>query len=417
MSYVQISQNDLFARVRKTVERSNGQNPLRICHLSKYYPPQPGGIETHVRTLATSQAALGAQVDVICVNACDRTGEDSPQTQTVEEFDRDVRVIRLGRMATVARFDMFTEFSRYFKQRGTQYDIAHLHAPNPAMGLHWALSNSSVPLVVTHHSDIVKQRVLKHVINPLLSYVYHRASRVLISNPLYANGSDFLRPYHHRVEVLPFGIDLSIYQQPSDGAIAYAEHLRSTYGSPIWLSVGRLVYYKALCVAIEALKFVPGTLMIVGKGQLAETLKQRAKEAGVSDRVVWKPYLSPEELVGAYHAATALWFPSNARSEAFGLVQVEAMASGCPVINAAIPHSGVTWVSRDRVEGLTVPVNDPQAMAQAARHLLTDPDLRERLSAASRVRAGRFDQDLMAQESLRIYQQVMRATAAEPVLV
>ncbi|WP_058997190.1 glycosyltransferase [Leptolyngbya sp. NIES-2104] len=397
--------------------RRDPDTPFRICHLSKYYPPQPGGIETHVRALATSQAALGAKVDVICVNACDEEGREAKRTATVEELDRNVRVIRLGRMGTLARFDVFGAFSEYFEAKGFGYDIAHLHAPNPAMALHWTLANSTVPLVVTHHSDIVKQRVLKHVVSPLLNHIYRRAARILIASPTYLAGSDFLRPYRNQAEVLPFGIDLSLYRQPSAAAIAYEKRLRSLYPGPIWLCVGRLVYYKALHIAISALRTVPGTLIIVGKGELADSLQKHAIEVGVSDRVVFKWQVSQDELIGAYRAATALWFPSNARSEAFGLVQVEAMASGCPVINAAIPNSGVTWVSRDGLEGFTVPINDSRALADAANRLLREPHLRGKFAIASQARALQFDQMLMAQESLRIYERVIYQKDVQPVLV
>ena len=103
----------------------------------------------------------------------------------------------------------------------------------------------------------------------------------------------------------------------------------------------------------------------------------------LSDRVRWLGRATDDELVGAYLAATALWFPSNARSEGFGLVQVEAMANGCPVINTSIPASGVSWVCRHEQEGLTVPVNDPAAFAAAANRLVSEPDFRARLSAAA----------------------------------
>ena len=111
------------------------------------------------------------------------------------------------------------------------------------------------------------------------------------------------------------------------------------------------------------------------------------------------------DLVAAYHAATALWFPSNVRSEAFGLVQVEAMASGCPAINCDIPGSGVPWVCRHELEGLTVPRNDPQAFAAAARRLLAEDGLRERLAQGAKQRAEEFSDTIMAKRSLEIYQQ------------
>ena len=153
------------------------------------------------------------------------------------------------------------------------------------------------------------------------------------------------------------------------------------HGAPLWVAVGRLVYYKGMDVAIRALAAVPGKLMIVGEGPLETDLRRLAEEVGVAGRLVWCGRLNDEQLVGAYHAAAALWFPSNARSEAFGLVQVEAMASGCPVINAAIPASGVCWVSRHEETGLTVPLNDAAALAGAANRLLKEPGLRDRLSA------------------------------------
>jgi rhamnosyl/mannosyltransferase len=170
------------------------------------------------------------------------------------------------------------------------------------------------------------------------------------------------------------------------------------------LTVGRLIYYKALDVAFEALQTVSGKLLIVGSGPMEEAWKSKAAEYGVADRVIWLGRASGEMLIGAYLAATAYWFPSNARAEAFGLVQVEAMAAGCPVINTAIPHSGVPWVSLHDVSGLTVPINDATAFATAARRLLEEPGLHERLSAGARARAAtEFDQRRMAERCVEIY--------------
>src|SRR5258705_10920675 len=133
-----------------------------------------------------------------------------------------------------------------------------------------------------------------------------------------------------------------------------------------------------------------------------------ARDLGVADRVHWWGYATRDELIGSYLAADAFWFPSNARSEAFGLVQVEAMASGCPVINTRIPHSGVAWVSLHEETGLTVPVDDPAALAAAANRLLGEPGLRDRLAAAAQRRAVQeFDHRVMAGRSLAIYRHIL----------
>ena len=128
----------------------------------------------------------------------------------------------------------------------------------------------------------------------------------------------------------------------------------------------------------------------------------------MADRVIWQGRLNETELIGAYRAATALWFPSNARSEAFGLVQIEAMASGCPVLNTNIAGSGVPWVSRHEESGLTVPVNDPMAFAEASLRLLDEPGLRDRLSQQARARAlAEFSDDTMARQTVRLYERVL----------
>src|SRR6202012_5145830 len=141
--------------------------------------------------------------------------------------------------------------------------------------------------------------------------------------------------------------------------------------------------YKGLSTAIDALAHVPGHLLIIGTGPLERELRARALERGVADRITWAGHVEADMLVGAYRAATALWFPSNARSEGFGLVQVEAMASGCPVINTAIEGSGVPWVSRDGETGFTVAVDDAESFAAASRRLIEDGDLARRLRGAA----------------------------------
>jgi glycosyltransferase involved in cell wall biosynthesis len=387
---------------------------LKIIQLGKYYPPATGGIEAHTQTLCQSLAARGHDVTVVVVNHRDTTGQDvtfdaTARTETVEEMDGAVRVLRIGRRANVAKLDITPGLSRMIgRLRRSEPDIWHLHTPNITMMLAMASMPGLKPLVITHHSDIVRQKVLKYAVRPLERLIYRRARAVLPTSAAYAAGSAMLKSLGHIVMPLPLGIDLEPYCNPSSEAVAYSKTLRAAHGDVLWLAVGRLIYYKALQIGFEALRDVPGKLIIIGGGPHETEWRQACERFGVADRVVWLGRASADEKVGAYLAATAYWFPSNARAEGFGLVQVEAMAAGCPVINTAIEHSGVPWVSRDGDSGLTVPVNDAAAFAAAANRLLNEPGLRNRLAAGARQRAiGEFDQTIMAERCEAIYREIL----------
>jgi rhamnosyl/mannosyltransferase len=386
----------------------NYKTSYQIVHLSKYYPPYRGGIETHVQTLARSQAELGFEVYVFCINSFDESGNFSSKTKMVQEIDKNVTVIRVARWGQIARFDICPGIATQVRQLLINPNtILHLHTPNPTMLLALTRVLQPMNLVITHHSDVIKQKILKYGLRPFEYLIYSRSRQILTTNPEYINGSKFLQFCEKKLDYLPLSLESFDYVNPNLEAIAFSRQLKETYAEPLWLAVGRLVYYKAFHIAIEALKYTQGKLMIIGIGFLENELKTLAQTLGVEDRVIWLGSVSQAELIGAYYAATALWFPSNLRSEGFGLVQVEAMACGCPVINAAIPCSGVTWVSRHEQEGLTVNLNDPVALGEAANRLLQDPGLRDRLATTGRERAKYFDPITMAKRSLEFYESVL----------
>jgi glycosyltransferase involved in cell wall biosynthesis len=382
---------------------------IRICHLGKYYPPAYGGMETHVEALARGQQRLGADVTVMCVNHQSKAGDDLRDRRfgvspTVQSVENGVSVVRFGRCAGFSKLDVCPEIAGLSSHlRG--FDVIHLPAPNPTFSIPLLLTRQSAPLFVTHQSDVIKQRLLAKVFHPIERRIYTRAQRILASSPWYLTGSPLLRRFQYKVEVLPLGIDVSSYSEPSSAVQAKAEEFRKRFGSPMWLSVGRLVYYKGLHTAVEALSKVAGCLVVVGRGHLESTLKQLAESFGVADRIHWFPNASPDDLRALYLAATALWFPSNHRSEAFGLVQVEAMAAGCPVINTNVPSSGVSWVAPHEVAALTVAPESPDQLAFASQRLASDELLRRKLILNGKRRAVRmFDERRMAQASLAIYE-------------
>lgn len=375
---------------------------MRILHLGKYYPPAPGGIEAHVRTLARAQADLGHEVSVLCVQHADARGRavgtrQLAVTRSQTDDDGPVRVRRLGRVAHLARLDITPGLRGELSRRIRTTDIVHLHTPNPLMLLACASLSSGPDLVITHHSDAVRQKRLAMLLAPFEDRVYSRARMIFSDSPGYGEGSPTLSRHAAKVRVLPLGIDLDPFLNPSPEVQRLADTIRRDHPGPLWLMVGRLVYYKGHAVALEALARSQGTLLVVGTGPLADELKLTADRLGVAGRVRWLGHQGDDFVAAAYHAATALWFPSVARSEGYGLAQVEAMASGCPVINTAIPASGVPWVSPDGVSGLTVPVNDAAALAGAADRIAADAGLRARLAQGARSRAvDEFGHRLMA---------------------
>jgi rhamnosyl/mannosyltransferase len=378
---------------------------LQICHLGKYYPPAPGGIETHVRTLAHAQAELGARVRVFCVN--------HGAGPTSVESDGPVEVTRFGRLGSALKLDFCPDLIRGLRK--VEADILHMQVPNPTMILALLAARPRPPLVVTYQSDVINQKLRAKLFRPLERLAYRKVRRILPSSPTYSGGSPFLRAYADRLNVLPMGIDLQPYLTPEPAARARAEHIREEHAraGPIWLGAGRMVYYKGFVHAIRALARIEGRLLLIGDGPDEPLLREEAERQGVGDRVLFLGRLPCRELIPYYLAADAFWFSSNARSEAFGLVQVEAMAAGCPVINTQIPHSGVPWVSLHEETGLTVPVNDPEALAAAAKRLLDEPELRARLTAAAKARAAaEFDHRLMAERSLAIYRSVLTGSPA-----
>ncbi len=382
---------------------------MRIVHLAKYHSPFYGGMESHVESIASKQAKLGADVTILCVNSFDRKAKLSQRTKTEITFKEDrLQVIKVRRLFSFLKIDFCPSLIFYILYFSKLPDtIFHVHTPNPTMLIALVLTGNFNNLVVTHHSDIIKQRFVKYLFRPIEHLIYSQAKIVLTTSKNYQHGSKFLRLYQDKLGVLPLGLDLSTFANPPQSTLDRAQALKDKYGDVIWLAVGRLVYYKSFHIALSALQYVPGTLLIVGTGPLKDKLQKLAHQLNVADRVIWLGKTNESDLVAAYHAATALWFPSNVRSEAFGIVQVEAMASGCPVINCQIPGSGVPWVCRDEEEGLTLPINDPYRFAMAARRILTETGLRERLSQGARQRAEKFGDVLMAQRSLGIYQQVL----------
>ena len=203
--------------------------------------------------------------------------------------------------------------------------------------------------------------------------------------------------------VIPFGIRADAFEHPDAARVA---ELRRRYGERIVLAVGRLIYYKGFEHLVRAMADVRATALIAGDGPLGGALAAEAARLGVADRVVLLGRVNDADLKACYHACDVFALPSVERSEAFGIVQLEAMACGRPVVNTRL-DSAVPHVSLDGLTGLTVPPGDPAALAAALSALLDDPARRAAMGVAARRRVHEeFSAELMARRTLEVYREI-----------
>ena len=376
---------------------------MRVLQLYKDYFPVLGGIENHIRMVAEGLRPFGVDVRVLVTN----TGR-----QTVTETIAGVPVTKTGRQLNVSSAPVSLGLFPALRRLEAGVDIAHAHMPYPPGELAQLLLGRSRRFVATYHSDIVRQRVLGALYRPVLQQVLRATDLIAVSNPVYIQDSPFLRRHAGKCRVIHFGVDLARFAL-TPALAEQAAAWRSRFpGQTLILFVGRLRHYKGVNVLIEAMRSVTGAqALIVGVGPLEATWRQQASDAGVTDRVTFLGELSDADVLAALHAAELFVLPSTNRAETFGIVQIEAMACGLPVICTEL-GTGTSYVNQQGVTGLIVPPNDAAALAAAITTLVADPALRQMLGAAGRQRvATQFSVAAMLRQTLAFYQEALAQPA------
>jgi glycosyltransferase involved in cell wall biosynthesis len=272
-------------------------------------------------------------------------------------------------------------------------DVAVLHAPFPFGDLVFGLGlRRNVRLIVFWHSEILRQRWLALLLRPLFFRTLCRADEIIVSHQALIASSRSLRRFRNKVSVATFPINSSKYE------LGLRDHdrvneLRLLYESRLVVACGRLVRYKGFDVLIEAAKQLDAQVVIIGEGRERYALQQKIRMLDLTGRVHILGVLPHRDLVCYLHAANVFVLPSLDSSETFGIVQLEAMMCGCPVVNTALP-TAVPEVARDGIEGITVAPGNPYQLADAIRVILNNPDIGRRLGSAGAARAREtFAQD------------------------
>ncbi len=342
---------------------------MRILHVNKYYAPHVGGIETVVGDCV--RALYG---DVLC---CQEKGGS-----VVDNVDG-ARVFRARSFGEVFSLPVSVDFFVQFAKLVNQYDLVLIHHPFPLANIAHVLFAKRKKVILWYHSDIVRQRFFGWLFSPILWLSLCFSKRILVASQALKQYSRALQPWSKKVVVIPFGINTQAYAKtPSTQAPVSA--IKDRFGNKIVLSVGRLVYYKGYEYLVRAMVGVPSaSLVIVGEGPLRAKLVELIEELGISNRVSILPH--QQDLLPYYFASSVFVLPSISRAEAFGLVQLEAMACGLPVINTDL-NTGVSEVGVSGVTGYTVPPGDLAALTLAIDKVLKDNKTREQMSQASLLR-------------------------------
>jgi glycosyltransferase involved in cell wall biosynthesis len=345
-----------------------------VVHAAKLYPPAGGGMETVLRDLCDGTAG-DWNVRVVAAN-------DSKAT--VRERCGEVDVVRVAAFGQAASVPLCPSLPLELWRR--RADCVVLHEPNPIAGTALFLRTPAPRLVIWHHSDLVRPWWASATYGRVVQRaLYRRADCVIVSSPALAAGSALVQ-HARRVAVIPFGVPLERYDHVDLGRRSRVDQVVSAVPGPRMLFVGRLVYYKGLDVLLDAMGRCEGSLVIVGEGPLEGALRALVTERRLAARVLFAGRVPDADLPAFYQACDVFVLPSIARTEAFGVVQIEAMAAGRPVVSTRLP-TGVPWVNQDGISGLVVTPGDPVALGDALRRLLDDASLRRRLGEGARQRA------------------------------
>ncbi|GAB3769712.1 glycosyltransferase family 4 protein [Ramlibacter monticola] len=376
---------------------------VRPLHIAKFVPPPYAGVEAHADTLLRT---LLPEVEGTLV-AGDWPGRAEPPPAMP------YRVLSARPYGLLGNLPLSPGVVRHVQRelRSGGCNLLHLHAPNPLGDIASLACGSDVPVVMTWHSDIVRQRTLLKFYRPIQRRALRRADRIVVFTPRHYDSSEQLHQIDLAAKIVkvPIGIDFSRLAPDRGDPQTRATIDAFARGRPVALTVGRHVYYKGYGYLLSAMAKLrsEAVLVMIGAGVLTPELRRLAEELGIRDRVLFLGEIADDGLVEAMHRCDFFCLPSIEPSEAFGIASAEAMSCGKPTVVCELGN-GVNYLNREGVTSLTVPPCDAGALAEAIDTLAQDTALRERLgAAAARWVADEFGLAAMKRAMLDLYRSLL----------
>ena len=365
----------------------------RILIVNKYFAPDIGGVETVVRQYADWLAKAGERdVVILC---CSK--HFAWRTRATD--DQGLKLVRCSSFGSLMGMPISVSFLFWFLYYAMRAAIVNIHYPFPIADIAMLLTPKRFKLFYTIHANISDKGWIGELVKRISFWGVRKADHIAVtSEPL---SKQFFPDLQVQRSIIPLCL-------MEDGAGKEIEEVGSIdVPERYCLFFGRLSHYKGLDVLLEAAALRRSTevpILIVGHGKLAPTIREALSASTAPKNVHFREHFSTESEKREFLSrADLLLFPSTTVAEAFGIVQLEAMNLGVPVINTYL-GTGVEWVSLDGETGLTVPANDAQALANAIDRLTGDNALRAKFAAASRVRAQLFSEAAVSGSVLELFE-------------
>lgn len=358
---------------------------MKVLQLGKFYPIR-GGVEKVMWDLTRGLSAAGIDCDMLCAKldgdevdeadrqyavVSDREGDVDWAGVKSLEFNEHGHVYFVPAFARVAATMMSPKMIfrlramlRKARRAGVPYDVVHIHHPDPMACVALFLSGWRGKVVLHWHSDILRQKGLLRLYLPLQKWLVRRADVIVGTTPVYVGQSPYLGEAQPKCTYLPIGVEPVPMTVTDDGDVIGGVPLG---GRKVVYSMGRLVEYKGYRNLVSAAKYLPDDYLVVigGGGPLRQMLESQIEDEGLQGRVVLLGRVPDAEVARWYRRCHVFVLSSVMKTEAFGIVQIEAMSCGKPVVATRIPGSGTSWVNEDGVSGINVEVGDAKAIADA----------------------------------------------------
>jgi glycosyltransferase involved in cell wall biosynthesis len=366
-----------------------------------------GGTEIAAYNLAVNIMKRGHDVDVFTASIDSKDSVENSMGMTIHRYATNLKIASAN-----------LSLKLMYKPLDEDVEIVHAHynIPLPDLSASRYAKKKHLPFIITYHADaqesggnFIRNTATAFYNKYILDKVLSNADIIIATSKSYIDESKYLGNYRDKVRVVPNGINLEDFEIGLS-----KEECRSELGLPqdkkIILFFGNIVAYKGPDVLLKAFEIVKNSypevvLLFAGRGGMQRELEDLSREKGISDKVIFAGFIDEELKPLYYHCADIFCLPSVTLAEAFGIVNLEAMACGLPVVSSKL--GGIPDIVQNGRNGIVVEPGNIESLADALLTLLEDDELRKRMSSEGKNMSEDYDWNKIAEETEKIYDELL----------